>query len=182
MLKVWELECLKAEWEVQRLLSLNSCDFLEFTNCFHNCVYILKGIYDVSPKNIRSELRNMFFPEAVKMLRESKMRDGDDFLNLELSGIPGLQSPGALRIKIDGKFILSGIEMPKGEYEIGKEFITLNGELFNWPVPVIRLYNFRKIDEKNAEEKRYINISEEFNKYDPISFIRSCIDFYKKAV
>lgn len=72
--------------------------------------------------------------------------------------------------------------MPKGEYEIGKEFITLNGELFNWPVPVIRLYNFRKIDEKNAEEKRYINISEEFNKYDPISFIRSCIDFYKKAV
>ena len=182
MLKVWELECLKAEREVQRLLSLKSSDFLEFTNCFHNCIYILKGIYDVSPKEIRCKLRNVFFPDAVKMLRESKMHGGDDFLKLELSGIPGIQSQGSLRIKNDGKFILFGIEMPKGEYEIGKEFITLNGEVFHWTVPVIRLYNFREINEENMEEKKYIDISEEFKSYDPISFIQSSMAFYKAAM
>jgi hypothetical protein len=181
-LKAWELEYKKAEKEVLRLQNLNSSDFLDFTNCFHNCVYILKGIFDISPKYIRSKLKNEFFPTAIKMMREVKMHGGDDFLKLELSGIPGMQSQGEFSMRNEGKFILFGIDLPRGDYIIGKEFITLDGKTFQWPCPVMRLYDFRKIDESNSDEKKYMGISEEFTSYNPESFMRNCISFYNGVI
>jgi len=78
----------KAETEIKRLLEFKMTNFVEFTNCFYNCVYILKTIWENSPKIVKEKLETKFFPSAIKMLRESKQHKEDDFyINCNIKSI-----------------------------------------------------------------------------------------------
>jgi hypothetical protein len=182
-IKPWEVSYYKAERESEKLLNGTLTDFVDFTNTFHNLIYILKGIWDISPKEIKTELSGSFFPDIVKMIRETKQHSGNDFFNLEYSGIPGIgMQGGELSMRIEDKFIFYGKELPKGDYVFGKEFFTLNGKPFNLGIPIIRIFKFKEIDENDKNEKKCLKWKDEFSKYDPFQFIIGCMKYYNEKI
>lgn len=182
-MRSWEIEMHKATHEIDRLLKLSISNFVEFTNCFHNCVYMLKGIWDISPNDVRSKLQSDFYPMAIKMLRELKMHDGDDFFELQESGFPGVIARGGpLILNNAGTLILHGQEMPKGVISVCKEFVTANGKPIEFELPVIRLYKFRSLNLDDPNEKKYAAIQTNFLKHDPFSFMSACKEHYQASV
>lgn len=175
-----EIELIKAKRVADKLLTSVDQDFLDFTNDFHNLVYILKGIFDVLPKEVQDKVCNDYFPQIIKMLREVKMHEGDDFLKLKQISIPGISmSGGPLMIKNEGTFIINGKVMPQGEISFGKEIDTVNDVVSELGIQTLKLYEFRAISRESKNEKKYHKFNDRFVNSSPPQFIAECINYYE---
>lgn len=174
------IELIKARRVANELLTAVDKDFIDFTINFHNFVYILKGIFDILSMEEKNRVGDDYFLQIIKMLREVKMHNGDDFLKLKLVSIPGISMRGGpLVINNEGILILGGKLMPKGEISFGKEIDTINGLQSELGVQTIKSYGFRAISRESKYERNYHKFNDRFVNTSPSQFISECIIYYE---
>ena len=110
-------------------LETNAKDFHIFKILFHSCCESLASIFQLADGKFQNQLKDNFFPEIIKIIRENKFHNGKDAFRFGTTSISGTngsitQVNGPLVIHNEGEFNFYGTKLPKGYLVFGDKGTT----------------------------------------------------------